>query len=101
MNILFVTKGDRSVPSSNFRVWVLRDHLEKGGIVGSVVHSIAYPFWSFSRERRRAWRAIVDPVKRGVCNTLFVHKAHFPFDIAIAIAYAKFRYHIPVVYDID
>jgi len=102
MNILVFTKGGREVPSSNVRVWIPFERLKKDfGTHFDIFHSISYSFWSLSEKRFKVWKSVLEKARNNRYDVLFVHKVHFPFDIALLIVFLKLWYRLPVVYDID
>jgi glycosyltransferase involved in cell wall biosynthesis len=102
MKVLAFTKGDHTVPSSNFRVWFLADYLRKEyGWEVDIFHSISYSFWSVSFTRFRWWRKIIRSIGLQTPDVVLIHKVHFPLDIVILVVLLTRVYRIPLVYDID
>ena len=97
-NILFFTKGDRTVASSRLRAWQIRDGVAPDA---EVIHSIAYASSSFSLRRfqllRRVWRQMKSPDVR----VFFVQKSFFPWDIIILIWVARATLGKRVIFDLD
>src|SRR3989344_8823713 len=102
MKILVFTKGGKEVPSSHARVWIPFERLKKDfGINFDIFHSVGYSSWSLSGKRFKVWKDVLQKVRNDQYDILFVHKVHFPLDVAFLIVFLKFRYGLPVVYDID
>lgn len=102
MRILAFTKGNEKVPSSNFRVWILSRYLKEAyGWKFETFHSISYRFWSFDKRRFKIWKDVIQNMRHQKPDILFIHKVHFPFDIAVLILILKYWWRVPLVYDID
>lgn len=98
MSILFFTKGDRSVPSSRERVWVIAERLQKDfSFEYTILFGFQYPWWLLSRSRfiklREARRALRD----SKYDIIFVHKSLFAWDILFLILFSGKN----IVYDLD
>jgi len=102
MRILFFTKGDKSVPSSRFRVWYVAEYLKRGyGWDYNIIHSIAYPFWLPSTRRFRVLKNAYKRLSSKEYDLIFVHKSLFPLDIVLLIIFAKLRWGKKLIYDLD
>jgi glycosyltransferase involved in cell wall biosynthesis len=102
MNILFFTKGDKSVGSSRYRVWLVAEWLEKQyGWTHKITHSMAYSLFSLRPARFRLFFSIFSEIRNRKHNILFVHKSLFPWDIVFLIIAAKKFFGKKLVYDLD
>ncbi len=102
MRVLVFAKGDRTVPSSNFRAWILTDYLARVyGWEFEFIHSISYPFWSLSQKRWGTWRCIIRTARSKPYDAIFVQKVLFPIDIIVLILFLKMYLCIPLLYDVD
>jgi glycosyltransferase involved in cell wall biosynthesis len=102
MKILFFTKGDKTAPSSRFRVWYVAERLQKSyGFDYEILHSIGYPLWRPSLKRLRILREIVRKASDPGVKIIFVHKSLFPLDAVLLLILLKRFYHKKLIYDLD
>lgn len=91
MRILFFTKGDTSVASSNERVWIIADLLKKR-------HGYEYEIIPAKESRVRK---IFLRVLKGDYQFIVVHKSLFPYETVFFLIIAKILLRKPLIYDLD
>lgn len=98
MNILFFTKGNRSVASSRARVWAIAEHLKENfNIDYTILADFQYPWWLFSRARFIKLRAAYRALHKDQYDIIFIHKSLFAWDILLII----FLCGKKIIYDLD
>jgi glycosyltransferase involved in cell wall biosynthesis len=102
MNILFFTKGDKTVPSSRYRVWFVAERLQKQyGWQYEIIHSVGYALFSVSLRRFWFLRRLCYSLLVTRYSLLFIHKSLFPWDVVLLIIMAKKLFGKNLVYDLD
>lgn len=102
MNILFFTKGDKTVPSSRYRVWLVAERLHKHyGWKYEILHSIGYASFSVSCSRLNILVDLIRKLKAKSSELIFVHKSLFPWDVVVLLVAAKKFLGKKLAYDLD
>ena len=102
MHILFFTKGDQTVASSRYRVWLVADRLQKQyGWQYEVVHSISYPLFSLRLSRVKTFFSVWYKLQVSSGKLFFVHKSFFPWDVVLLIITIKKLFGKKLIYDLD
>lgn len=86
--------------SSRVRVWQLFQRLEENHISSTILHSMAYPWWSLSRKRLSAVRSVMRELRKKP-DVVFIHKSLFPWDVVLLVHMWCRLKNIPYVYDCD
>lgn len=102
MKILFLTKGDKTVPSSRWRVWLLAEHLKnRYGYNYDVICNIGHSFWIPSFKRFSTLKNIYCKLKDTTYNLIYIHKSIYPRDVIFLILFAKWWWRKCLIYDLD
>ncbi|TSC79467.1 MAG: putative glycosyl transferase [Parcubacteria group bacterium Gr01-1014_29] len=102
MNILFFTKGDRTVGSSRQRVWLLAEKLkEQYGFDYRVIHSVAHSPFSLRPSHFKFLFNLCFKFQVSSFKVLFVHKSIFPWDVVFLILLSRFLLRKRLIYDLD
>lgn len=91
MKILYLTKGDRKVASSNERVWIIADLiLERYRIESDIVSARHASTWLIAKKLlSRSYDIVI------------AHKSIFTAESVLCIVIARYLFRKPLVYDLD
>jgi glycosyltransferase involved in cell wall biosynthesis len=102
VKIVFFTKGDRMLPSSRTRAYLVADYLRMQG-VDAVTHQIrTRPWWNLSAGRLRDLRrnaVLLMSVKKG--DVLYLHKATDQLDFMGLVLLRKWILRRGYIFDFD
>lgn len=102
MGILFFTKGNKTVPSSRYRVWLVAERLQKQyGWKYDILHSIGYSAFSISFSRFKLLFTLGYKLRTMDYDLLFVHKSLYPWDVILFVLVAKKLFRKKLIYDLD
>jgi len=102
MGILFFTKGDKTMPSSRYRVWFVAERLQKQyDWKFDILHSIGYSAFSISFSRFKLLFTLCYKLQTTNYDIFFVHKSLYPWDVVLLILAAKKILGKKLVYDLD
>src|SRR3989344_3754499 len=91
MKILYFTKGDSSVASSNERVWIAGEYLKKNfGHESEIISA-----------RNNSAKDVFSKLWRSAYDIIVVHKSLFSAKTVFLIALAKLFFRKPFIYDLD
>lgn len=102
MNILFLTKGSKTLGSSRQRVWFVAEELKRRyGHKCEIIYGLRHTVFELSSQRFSNLSSVFSKLRSSKINTVFVHKSFFPWDVIILILLSKWILGHKLIFDLD